>query len=293
MATPLPAEWSNWVEEGARLLAAPPLRRSEQVAHGPKDPKFALGDFLTTIPAQCVELLAGQLDRDPAQIRIYREVAEKIPPNNRVAASWTVHRDLRKRPDLLTDGLTVRAAAALLGKKPIDAKADRRLSVEERAAKVRQALADEDVYAVIEAELAKDRADRSARRLASRIVSEHGQRKHDLENELRALRSAMSPLEATVKAELQVNEATQLVEAIAQSVDDLHEPERVISALSELNVVITKFLLSQNPTATDDAPVIIDADEVWQSRSARAALPSSNQRDLSREGRTVINLDTD
>jgi hypothetical protein len=238
----------------------------------------------------CVEVLAEHLDRDPAQFRVYREVAEKIPPSMRVAASWTVHRDLRDRPELLSGGLTVRAAAALLGKKPIDSKADRRLSLEERAAKVREALADQDVYAVIEAELAKDRVSRNARKLATRIVSEHGQRKRDLENELRALRSAMSPLEATVKAELRVNEAAQLVEAIAQTVDDLHEPERVITALAELNAVITKFLLDRDPTAADDAPLIIDADEMWQSRSARAALAGSNQRDLPREGRTVLDL---
>lgn len=293
MSTPLPPEWSNWVEEGARLLAAPPLRRSEQVARGPEDPKFALGDFLATIPAQYAELLAEHLDRDPAQFRVYREVAEKIPPDRRVAASWTVHRDLRERPDLLADGLTVRNAAALLGKKPIDSKADRRLTLEERAARVREALADQDVYAVIEAELTKNRVDRSARKLANRIVSEHSQRKRDLENELRALRSAMSPLEATVKAELRVNEAAQLVEAIAQSVDDLPEPERVITALAELNVVITKFLLDRDPTSADDAPVVIDADEVWQSRSARAALAGSNQRDLPREGRTVIDLEAE
>lgn len=293
MATPLPPEWSTWVEEGARLLAAPPLRRSEQVARGPEDPKFALGDFLATIPARYVEGLAEHFARDAPQFRVYRDVAEKIPPVARVKASWTVHRDLRERPDLLSDGLTVREAAARLGKKPIDSKADRRLSLEERAAKVREALADEDVYAIIEAELTNGRADRSARKLASRIVSEHGQRKRDLQNELRALRSAMSPLEATVKAELQVNEATQLVEAIAQSVSDLPESERVIAALSELDVVISDFLLTLDPTVTGDAPIVVDADEVWQSRSTRAASAGSNQRDLSKGGRTVIDLAVD
>lgn len=265
MATPLPPEWSKWVEEGARLLAAPPLRRSEQATRGPEDPKFALGDYLNSVPSQYVDLLAEHFQREPAQFRGYREVAEKVPPERRVAASWTVHRDLRERPDLLSDGLTVRAAASLLGKKPIDSKAERRLTLEERAARVREALADQDVYAVIEAELVNNRADRNARRLANRIVSEHGQRRRDLEKELRALRSAMSPLEATVKAELQVNEAAQLVEAIAQTVDDLHEPERVIVALAELNVVITKFLLSRDPATAENAPMIIDADEVWQS----------------------------
>jgi hypothetical protein len=293
MATPLPPEWSAWVDEGARLLSAPPLRRNEQAARGRDDPKFALGDFLVTIPALYVEMLAEHLNRDPAQLRGYRDVAEKIPPNNRVNASWTVHRDLRDRTDLLRDRLTVRDAAALLGKKPIDAKPDRRLSLEERAAKVRGLLADADVRAVIEAELTEGRAGRTARKLASRIVSEHSQRKRDLEAELRALRSAMSPLEATVKAELQINESTQLVEAIAKSVDDLHEPERVVSALADLQVLIDSFLLTRTPTATGTDAVIIDADEVWQTRPARATLVGSNQRDLSKGGRVVIDLEVD
>jgi hypothetical protein len=287
MTTPLPPEWNAWVEVGARLLAAPPLRRSEQASCGPNDPKFALGDFLAGLPVQYLERLAEQLGRDPAQFRIYREVAEKIPAERRVAASWTVHRELRDRPDLLAAGLTLRTAAALLGKKPIDSKADRRLPVEERAARVRAGLADPEVYRVIEAELAREHADRRARRLAGRVVSEFEQRKRELEQEIRDLRTAMSPLEATVKAELRVNEASQLVEAIAQSVDDLPEPERVIRALTELSSVISSFLLSLDHLAAGDGPVIIDADEAWQTRTARAASAGSNQRELPGAGQAV------
>jgi hypothetical protein len=261
--TPLPPEWDHWMMEGARLLAAPPLRRNDQARRGPEDPKFALGDWLLEIPSQFVDALAESLDRDPSQFRVYREVAEKISPANRLAASWTVHRDLRDRPELLTDGLTVRRAAERLGKKPIDAKPDSRLSVQERAAKVRAALADPDVYAIIEAEVAESRAERNARKLATRFVSEHGQRQRELEVELRALRAAMSPLEATVKAELRVNEAAQLVEAIALTVDDLHEPQRVVRALAELNVLITQFLFSRPSTTESDKLVVINDGEVW------------------------------
>jgi len=106
-------DWDQWVATGARLLAAPRLRQER------------------------------------AQFRTYRDVAAKIPPVARVATSWTVHRDLRDQPHLMRPGLTVRQAAELLGKAPIDSKADRRLSVVDKAVKVRDFIADPDVYAVI------------------------------------------------------------------------------------------------------------------------------------------------
>jgi hypothetical protein len=115
MQPPLPPEWDQWLQEGARLLAAPRLRRSEQITHGPHDPKFALGDMLVEVPLDYLEPLAAELGADKTQLRVYREVAAKIPPHSRVATSWTVHRDLRDAPQLLRSGLTVRKAAQLLG----------------------------------------------------------------------------------------------------------------------------------------------------------------------------------
>src|SRR5512135_2825019 len=137
MSDQRPPEWARWVGEVARLLGVPPLRRGERSSQGPEDPKFKLGDFLKRVPEEYVELLATEHDVDPAQFRVYREVAAKVPPERRVQASWTVHRDLRDRLDLLRDGLTVRQAAAAAGKRPVDSKADRKLSVEDRAIKVR------------------------------------------------------------------------------------------------------------------------------------------------------------
>src|SRR4051812_30039875 len=145
MTTPLPAEWDSWLESGARLRALPPLRRSEFATRGPEDKKFALGDFLLTIPAEYVEPLAEALGEDPAKFRNYREVSGKLPPDRRVAAAWTVHRDLRDSPQLLRAGLTVREAAVLAGKKPIDSPATHRWTVGQQADKVREMLADPDV----------------------------------------------------------------------------------------------------------------------------------------------------
>jgi len=87
----------------------------------------------------------------------------------RVATSWTVHRGLRDQPHLLRPGLTVRQAAELLGKAPIDSKADRRLSVVDKAVKARDFIADPDVYAVIETEMAASRQQRRERSRAKLI----------------------------------------------------------------------------------------------------------------------------
>lgn len=291
MTSPLPAEWNHWVQEVVRLLAAPPLRRSEKATRGPQDPKFALGDYLLAIPSQFVDLLADAVGGDVGQLRIARDVADKIPPERRVAASWTVHRDLRHRPELLADGLTVRDATAVAGKDPIDEKSERRKTVEERAKNVRKGLADPEVYALIDTEMANNRAERQMRHRARQVQSEHGVRARELEAEVRALREAKSPFEATVKAELEINKATQLVEAIAQTFDGLPQGERLLAALDELNAAVAGVLLEHRPaTNLEDGPIVFEG-EAWQPRSARAALTAgSNQRDLPGEGRTVIDM---
>src|SRR4051794_18828954 len=128
MTDSLPPEWNSWLAEGARLLGVPQLRRAAKTSRGPEDPKFAIGDFLCTVPSQFVDALAAALGVDPSQFRSYRDVADKVPPSRRVAASWGVHRQLKEQPDLLRDGLTIRGAAKLLGI-DIDSKADHNLPV--------------------------------------------------------------------------------------------------------------------------------------------------------------------
>jgi hypothetical protein len=263
-----PSRRQEWIAESSRLAALSPLRRSEQVSRGREDPKFALGDFLASVPDEFVEPLAEAVGRDPAQFRIYREVASKVPPARRVAASWTVHRDLRDRPDLLRDGLTVRQAAELAGKRPIDSKADQRLSVAQRAAKVRSFLADADVLTVIEHELTQSRADRQVRHKARLVHGELAKRQRELENELRALREAKSPYEATVKAELDLNRAAQLVYAVGKTMQDLPSPERLIAALDDLRVEIDTVLSPQVETS-NEVPFVVDG-QVRQDRPVRA-----------------------
>lgn len=289
MTTSLPQEWDPWRREAGRLLAVPPLRRNEQSTRGPHDPKFALGDFLTQVPESHLDVFAEEMRQDPGQFRSYREVASTLPPHMRVAASWSVHRNLRHRPELLRDGLTVREANKLIGGKPIDEKPDSRRPVEERAAQVRAALADSDVFEVIDKELAADRNARKVQGRARRVVSEHAARERQLQTELRELQQAKSPFEATVKAELDLNRATQLVYAVGACLDDLPQAERLVTALKDLSAEVVTVLAAADPQHDTEAPFVVNG-EMWQDRPARAALSDSNQEFLSGDGRVVVEV---
>jgi len=270
-----PPDWNSWLEVGARLLAAPPLRRSEKTTRGPEDPKFLLGDFLCSVPTQYVDALAEALRADPARFRSYREVAEKFPPQGRVAAAWGVHRELKDHPEKLRPGLTVREAASLLGK-TIDSKADHNLTVAARVEKVHRFLDDPDVYEVIEKEISQSRENRRVRHRARIVHSELAARQKAIEAELREMREAKSPFEATVKAELDLLRAAQLAHAVGELISDLPQQERLAEALrslaEEVSAALEKF-------ASDDNNEVIEG-EAWQVRSARTSLDDSAQRFL-------------
>lgn len=242
MTEPLPAEWSSWLEEGARLLAVPPLRRNEISTRGPEDKKFLLGDLLVQVPGRMVETFAAELGVDATTLRSYREVSKKVPPDRRVAAAWSVHRDLKEAPDLLRPGLTVREAAILAGKKPIDSKAAHRRTVGERADDVRALLADPDVRAVIDSERHLSQEERRARAAARNWSSEMDAQAKALESELRDARQAKSPYEATVKATLDLHRAAQLADAVGEVLRDLEQPERLAEALRILIASATAAL---------------------------------------------------
>ena len=290
MGPPLPPEWDQWLQEGARLLAAPRLRRSEQITRGPHDPKFALGDMLVEVPLDYLEPLAAGLGADKTQLRIYREVAAKIPPHSRVATSWTVHRDLRDAPQLLRSGLTVRKAAQLLGKAPIDSRSDKRLTVAEKAAKVRSFLADPAVYAVIESEMANSRQERRDRSKAKVVHAELTAKVKAAEAWRQQERNAKSGAEATAKILIDLLQAAQLVHAVGESLDYLAEPERVLEALTDLAAETSRALMREidEGLSRHDPNVIVVENEMWQAPPARAAAADSNQGDLSQEGRTAV-----
>lgn len=272
------------MEEGARLLAVPPLRRSETATRAAEDKKFLLGDFLLQVPVRYVDALAEALGQEASAFRSYRDVAEKIPPGSRVAASWAVHRQLKDSPELLRDGLTVREAAIASGKNPIDSKAAHRRSVGEKADEVRMLLSDPAVAAVIEAEATMSKEERKARQAARNMASEMAAREKQLEAELKAAKSAKSSFEATVHSELELFRAAQLAEAVGSSITDLEQPERLAEALKTLISSATEALEKFVPV---DDPRVIDG-EVWRDRSEAYGLPDSAQRITSLAGRTVI-----
>ncbi len=285
MTSPLPAEWDSWVERLGRLLAAPSLRRSEVTTRGHQDKKFAVGDFLLTVPSQWIDRLAETLGEEPSTFRVYREVAQKIPSEQRVAAAWTVHRDLRERPDLLRPGLTVRKAAELMGKRPIDSKPAHRQTVGERADRVRALLADSEVAAVIEAEKHLSKEERKARMAARNYTSELQATAKLLDKELKEAQQAKSPYEATVKALLELHKATQIVDGLRELARDMEEPERITSAIVGLISSATEALESFDEIVFDHERVVDG--EMWQVRPEAYGKAESAQRSLPSMGRIV------
>lgn len=285
MSEPLPPEWSSWLEEGARILAVPPLRRSEASTRGPEDKKFQLGDLLASLPARFHEKFAQELNQDPTAFRAYREVAKKVPAEVRVAAAWSVHRDLKDTPHLLKPGLTVREAAILAGKKPIDSKAAHRRTVGQRADDARALLADADVRAVIEAEQHMSKEEKKARAAARNITSELDAQAKALEAELREARQAKKPYEATVKAVLDLHKAAQLADAVGQLMKDLEQPDRLAEALRTLISSASTALEQYEPP--DDH--VIDG-ESWWTRPEAYGTAESAQRALPPTGRVVDHI---
>jgi hypothetical protein len=283
MTEPLPPEWDSWCEAVGRLPAVPPLRRNE-TARGPEDKKFLIGDVLVKIPSRLIEAFAEAVGDEPSTLRGYREVAKRFPPEDRKATSWSVHRDLKDRPELVRAGLTVREAALLAGKKPIDSKAAHRRSVGQRADDVRALLADPAVRAVIEAEQHLSASERKARAAARNYTSEMDAQAKALESELREARNAKSPYEATIKATLDLHRAAQLADAIGMSMNDLEAPERLAEALRNLIVAATGALETY-----EDEVSVVDG-EAWEAGSEAYGSADSAQRALPPTGRVVDHI---
>lgn len=139
------------------------------------------------------------------------------------------------------------------------------LTVEQRAKKAREYLADRDVYAIVQQE-AKTSKERRAQGRARVIHNGLNAEQKALETELREMQNAKSPFEATVKVALELNKAAQYVHAVGETIDDLIQPEAVIDALHALADEITSTLQKTTNTTGYD---LIDA-ETWQPRPVRA-----------------------
>lgn len=178
--------------------------------------------------------------------------------------------------------LTVRAAALLAGKKPIDSKAAHRRTVGQRADDVLALLSDPDVRSVIEAEQHLTKEERKARAAVRNVTSELDAQAKALEAELRDARQAKKPYEATVKAVLDLHKAAQLADAVGQRIRDLDQPERLAEAL--------RTLIGSASSALEEYEVIdgeVIEGEVWQARPEAYGSADSAQRALSPMGRVV------
>jgi predicted deacylase len=122
----------------------------------------------------------------------------------------------------------------LAGKKPIDNRAVHRVTVGEKADRVRELLSDPDIAAVIDSERVLSRDERRAQRAARNFTSEAAARAKLLEAELREARLAKSPYEATVRILLDLHKGAQVADGVADLAEQLDQPERVADALRAL-----------------------------------------------------------
>jgi hypothetical protein len=224
----LPGDWDAWLARGRAILTArPDLRRNEQASRGLENPRWAWGDLLLEVPEALLDLLADDLGPAVSSIRShfrsYREVAAKWPPAQRVAASWTAHRELKDceaRFDFLRPGMTMRDAAAMAGKKPLDAKPIGRLTVGARVDAVFDLLRDGLVSKAFERRLRELSEERRVRHTAQRALRERSAQWHEA---LRALREAQAKksLDATcLEVILKVRKAAAYLRAVRQAVAD-------------------------------------------------------------------------
>jgi hypothetical protein len=145
---------------------------------------------------------------------------------------------------------------------------------------VHRFLDDPEVYAVIEEEIAQSRANRRIRHRARLVHSELAARQKAVEAELREMREAKSPFEATVKAELDLLRAAQLAHAVGELIADLPQQERLADALRSLAEEVSEALEKFAPRDDEVIQDEVIQDEAWQVRSAQAALADSAQRFL-------------
>lgn len=253
-----PPELDVWVAEVGRRLAAPPLPRGQRATNGTQDPKWIAGDYLLTIPPEHLEAIAAELNVPVSRLKVLRDVSEQFPPDKRVRAAWSTHRDCRKKKDKLKDGM-------------VWSRTTDNLSVQERVDLVRRLLWDPEVKKIIDAELTKSRSDRRNARF--RVVHDDLARERKLVEALRRdMITAKRPFEASLDAELDLLKYAEYVYAVVVSFDqmDAAGQARVVHGLrrlqEQMDVAFDKIEPLRSPAPID--PITIDG-ESWQPQSGR------------------------
>ncbi len=217
--------WQDRLRRLHVLVDAPELSRAEKSKSGPADPKWAIGDLLTEVPDHLLGRVAGELGETESELRRYRDVAAAWPSEYRVAASWSTHRDLKDLPvprryETIRPGMTVREAAVLAGKKPIDAKPVHRLSLEERADHVVGLLMDKQLNEQVLKKLEDRRAARRTRRAARMANDERSAEFKEAMRSLRQAQATKSPEVAFLEVVFKLQESAEYVRAVLTAATD-------------------------------------------------------------------------
>ena len=211
--------WQDRLQTLRVLLEAPALSRAEKAKSGPSDPKWAVGDLLREVPDHLLGRVASELGVSESELRRYRDVAAAWPPEHRVAASWSAHRDLKDLPvarryDAIRPGMTVRQAAEVAGKKPIDAKPVHRMTLEGRADHVVGLLMDKQLNELVIKKLEDRRAVRRTRRAAQMAADERSAEFKEAMRSLRQAQAVKSPEVAFLEVVFKLQEAAEYVRAV-------------------------------------------------------------------------------
>lgn len=246
-ATSPVTDWSEKVEPGRAILSAPRLGRAQQAALGPTDHKFALGDLLSDVEDDELEQLADALGDNltAANLKSYREVARAWPPDQRVGASWTVHRTLKNlanRFDVIKPGMTLREAQVASGKTPADTEHPLRWDLNRRVEFIITQLQETAIAKAVREELEGRKRSRAAKAAVKMVEEDRSAEYRDALRELRDARDAKSPERAVYELIFKLRDYREYVRAVGKmSTDEMrflpdHRRPDVIAAVRDLAV---------------------------------------------------------
>jgi hypothetical protein len=239
-------DWTQLVESGRAIMEAPPrLSRAQRVLLGPEDEKFALGDLLCGVEEGQFGQLADEIGHNltAANLKSYRDVAQAWPPEQRAAASWTVHRTLKNMPNrfgVIKPGMTLREAQVATGKNPADTEHPSRWSQERRVLFVTTELQDAAISKAVREELEGRKSARAAKAAVKMAEEDRSAEYREALRELREARDAKHPERASYEVIFKLRDSREYVRAVGKmSSDDgqflpKHRLPDVVTAIRDL-----------------------------------------------------------
>lgn len=232
--------WDDQVESGRALADAPRLSRADAAKRGPEDPKWALGDLAATVPEEHLDRFSKEIGVSPSDVRAYRRVAVEWPPEHRVAASWTAHRELKDHDErflLIQPGMSMRKAAEAAGKAAIDGgPALHRLTNDELAEYAISILKHKPINDLVSEKLRERKAARRMSAAARAADDDRSAEYKQAYRDYRQAQSAKSPELAVFDAIFKLRELSEFVRILpeweAAGGLSQHRRDDVISAIS-------------------------------------------------------------